>query len=93
MSDLWNVIYCFRSVGREPGRLASSTRSCSESSFEIRRVCVRGDSGTESRTVVEGEVRAVGLADDWSEEEEVGSGWEMAFWPVITLPSSSPAEM
>ena len=57
-------MYCFRNVGSEPGRLASSTRSCSESSFEMRRVCVCGDSGKVSSVVVEGEVREVGFAGD-----------------------------
>lgn len=58
----------------------------------MRRVWVRGDSGTVSRVVVDGEVSEVGLARDWI-EEVVGRGWEMAFWPVITIPSSRPAEM
>lgn len=87
-------MYCFRKVGKEPGKLASSTRSCSESSLLMRRVCVCGDTGTESKTVVDGEVKAVGFADDWMEDEEMeGNGCEIAFWPVITLPSSSPAEI
>ena len=37
-----------------------------------------------------GGVKDVGLADDWI---EAGKGCEMAFWPVMTVPSSKPAEM
>lgn len=84
-------MYCLRSVGREPGRFASSTRSCSDNSFEMRRFSLCGDSGTVSRAVVEGDVSAVGL--DWSEEGLVGRGCEMAFWPVMIVPSWRPAEM
>lgn len=73
MFVLWKVRYCFRSVGNDPGRLASSTRSCSESSFEMRRVSVVGLSGTVSRTVVDGDARAVGSAAGCT-ELDVGKG-------------------
>ena len=67
-------MYCLRRVGSEPGRLASSTRSCSESSFEMRRVCVCGESGAASRVVVEGEVERGGVC--WGLERRAGGGRE-----------------
>lgn len=65
----------------------------------MRLVCVWGLSETVSKVVVEGEVRDVGFVWTWRPEEEVdaeadvGRGWEIAFWPVITVPSSRPAEI
>ncbi len=79
-------------MGREPGRFASSTRSCSESSLLILRNCVCGDSGTLWRRVVDGDVRAVRFPAS-GEDDEGGNGCEMAFCPVITVPSFNPAEI
>ena len=58
----------------------------------MRRGCVRSGSGTLSRVVAEAEadVGAVGFVGLM---EEAGRGCEMAFWPVITVPSSRPADM
>ena len=36
----------------------------------------------------------MGFAGDWRDVlEEVGRGCEMAFWPVMTVPSARPALM
>ncbi len=64
---LAKVMYCFRSVGREPGRLASSIWSCSFSSFErVRAWTVAGlrvSSSFSSRSDRDKEVVIGGGAD------------------------------
>lgn len=86
--SLAKLMYCLRREGREPGRLASSTRSCAESSFEWRRSVLRGLSGTVSRA-------GAAPVAEWvvAGGAEVAEGCEMAFCPVMMVPSSSPAEM
>lgn len=81
---LAKVMYCFRRVGREPGRLASSTRSWALSSLERREV---GETGLSGGAEWEGSVVVEKTSAEGAE------GWEMAFWPVITVPSSKPADM
>lgn len=66
-SVLLKMMFCLRRVGKDPGRLASSTKSWSSAS------CVIGE-------VTSG--RAVG-----------SDGWEIAFWPVITVPFARAALM
>ena len=41
--------------------------------------------------MVDGEVSAIWL--DWLEEELIGRGCEIAFWPVMIVPSSRPADI
>lgn len=69
--DLENSMYCRRSVGRLPGRLASSIRSCASVSVSSAAPLLLLTSGS-----------------------DVGSlGCDMAFCPVMTVPSARPAEM
>lgn len=86
-------MYCLRKDGREPGRLASSTRSCAESSLLKRRVSVMGLSGRLSSATCaawEEAARERGLV---VVSAEGADGCEMAFCPVMMVPSSRPAEM
>ena len=74
---LVNAMYCFRNVGKDPGRLASSMVSCSVSSLERVLACfVIGliVSSSCSRLAAEEEVvRLAGVGADGAE------GCEMAF--------------
>lgn len=71
-SSLLNCIAGLRSEGKVPGKLASSTLSCSSVSLRIRVGESRASMGSD----------AIGA-----------DGWLMLFWPVMTLPSESPADM
>lgn len=71
------LIYCLRSVGREPGRLASSTRSCRESSLEMRRSSVIGLSTSSSAKDSAAPVAECEF--EVGEREDGAEGWEMEF--------------
>lgn len=86
--SLAKFMYCLRNVGKEPGRFASSTRSCADNSLDSRRPVLRGLSG-----IVLISAAAPVVEYDTNGGADGAEGWDMAFWPVMTVPSCRPAEI
>jgi len=100
------VIYCLRSVGREPGRLASSTESAvstSASSKVLDGRCVAGILRGLGSSRIDGSAGPGhgGLGSrDGEGNAEVGRfgkegslGCDIEFWPGMVSPLASPAQM
>lgn len=84
-SVLENSMLRVRRDAREPGRFASSSSSSSSSSTTIS-----------SSSMPFSEPGADGAADgarDGGKSESVEVGCEIWFWPMMTVPSASPAAM
>ena len=80
-------MFWVRRLGREPGRLASSTRSWS---WLWDGLIVRGRGVMDLWVVSNGFGIGVAVPGGGADGAD---GCEMAFWPVMTVPSARPAEI
>jgi len=100
------VMYCLRSVGKEPGKLASSTESAVSTSASSKLLdgrCVTGMLSGCGSSRIDGSLGPGhgGLgSSDGEGSAEVGRfgkdgslGCDIEFWPGMVSPLASPAQM